>query len=168
MSMPVCRLSGLRATPHCAQLTEWFAPGTAPTQADDWEQNGQVRLPAEYADWSRQGLAPAVDLALTARPGTSQMHALAHPSDSTSASDAARLRILSPRDGDRYAIPAGVEPRYATIPLRAAGPHASTARWTIDGHPHPQTRWPLTVGTHLVRATTPSGDTAEARIVVEP
>ena len=168
VSIPVCRLSGLRATPDCAQLTEWFAPGTAPTRADDWEQNGRVSLPAEYADWSRQGLAPVAELSLTARRGTPGMHALAHPSDSTRDAEAARFRILSPRDGDRYAIPAGVEPRYATIPLRAAGPRAAAVRWTIDGRPHPNTRWSLAVGTHVVRATTATGDTAEAHIVVEP
>ena len=168
VSMPVCRLSGLRATPDCAQLTEWFAPGTAPTRADDWEQNGRVTLPAEYADWSRQGLAPVAELALTPRREVPRLHALAHPSDSASAADAARFRMLSPRDGDRYAVPAGVEARYATIPLRAAGPRASTVHWTIDGRPHPSTRWPLAAGTHTVRATTATGDTAEARIVVDP
>ena len=168
VSMPVCRLSGLRATPDCAQLTEWFAPGTAPARADDWEQNGRVTLPAEYADWSRQGLAPVAELALTARRDTPRMHALAHPSDSTSDADATRFKILSPRDGDRYAIPAGVDARYATIPLRAAGPRSAKVHWTIDGRLHQTTRWSLAVGTHVIRATTTAGDTAEARIVVEP
>src|SRR4029450_11889499 len=32
-------LSGLRATSDCAQLTEWFAAGTAPTREDDWERD---------------------------------------------------------------------------------------------------------------------------------
>ena len=165
VSIPVCRLSGLRATSDCAHLTEWFARGTAPTRSDDWEQNGRVTLPAEYADWSRQALAPAVDLALTARRGT---HALAHPSDSIADNTATRFRILSPRDGDRYAIPAGIDPRYATIALRAAGSRVSTIQWTIDGRPQPNTRWSLAAGTHVVRATTATGDTAEAHIVVEP
>ena len=165
VSMPVCRLSGLRATSDCARLTEWFAPGTAPTRSDDWEQNGRVTLPAEYADWSRQGPTPIAELALTPR---STLHALAHPVDSARDADAARFRIVSPRDGDRYAIPAGVEARYATIPLRAAGRRVSAIRWTIDGRPHSNTRWPLAVGTHLVRATTADGEVAEARIVVEP
>ena len=168
VSIPVCRLSGLRATPECAQLTEWFAPGTAPTRTDDWERQGRVTLPAEYADWSRQGLGPVAELALTARRDTPRLHALAHPSDSTSEAEASRFKIVSPRDGDRYAIPAGVEARYATIPLRAAGPRASSVRWTIDGRPHPNTRWPLAVGSHVIRATTATGDIAEARIVVEP
>ena len=168
VSMPVCRLSGLRATPSCAQLTEWFAPGTAPTRFDDWEQNGRATLPAEYADWSREGLAPIAELALTARRDVPRLHALAHPSDSTADANPARLKILSPRDGDRYAIPVGVEARYATIPLRAAGPRSATVSWMIDGHPHPNTRWPLAVGTHVVKAVTATGDTAEAHIVVEP
>jgi len=55
VSVPVCRLSGLRATPECAQLTEWFVPGTQPTREDDWERGGRVNLPDEYVDWSRHG-----------------------------------------------------------------------------------------------------------------
>ena len=166
VSMPVCRLSGLRATSNCAQLTEWFAPGTAPARADDWERNGRVTLPAEYADWSRQGLAPVAELALTARRGT---HALAHPSsDSTPDASASKFRILSPRDGDRYAVPAGIDPRYATIPLRAAGPRGSAVRWTIDGQPYSGARWSLAPGTHVIRAMTSDGQTAQAQVSVEP
>ena len=165
VSMPICRLSGLRATPECAQLTEWFAPGTMPSRTDDWEQNGRVTLPAEYADWSHQGLAPVAELALTARRGT---HALAHPSDSTADIGPAQFRILSPRDGDRYAIPAGIDARYATIPLRAAGPRGSAVRWTIDGHAYSGTRWSLAPGTHVFRAMTSDGETAQAQVSVEP
>src|SRR5262245_31753617 len=53
--VPVCRLSGLRASSGCAHLTEWFARGTEPAE-DTWEAGGRVTLPEEYADWSRQGI----------------------------------------------------------------------------------------------------------------
>src|SRR4029078_11347207 len=53
VSEPVCRLSGLRATSECAQLTEWFAAGTQPTREDDWEREGRDHLPAEYAERAR-------------------------------------------------------------------------------------------------------------------
>ena len=167
VSVPVCRLSGLLATESCAQLSEWFAPGTVPTRTDDWERDGRVTLPSEYADWSRQGLVPvAPGLRLAATRGT---HALARPEPRDSAREArtALFRIVSPMDGDRYAIPAGVEARYATIPLRAGGRGAQRVRWSIDGRAYDAERWTLVAGTHVVRATTDHGDVAEARIVVE-
>jgi penicillin-binding protein 1C len=166
VSVPVCRLSGMRATESCAQLAEWFAPGTEPTQFDDWERDGRVNLPAEYADWARQGLSPVARASLAARA------ILPRPGART-APDSAQLlkfRIVSPMDGDRYAIPAGVEARYATIPLRAGGRQgrAGRVKWSIDGRPYSGERWALELGTHVVRATSSDGDVAEARIVFEP
>jgi hypothetical protein len=78
--------------------------------------------------------------------------------------------IVSPQDGDRYEIPAGIDPRYATIPLRARGRGArpGRVRWSIDGRSYTAERWPLEIGTHVVRATASDGGVAEARIVVEP
>ena len=165
VNVPVCRLSGLRATSSCAQLDEWFAPGTAPTRTDDWEQSGRVRLPAEYADWARGGLVPvAPGLRLATTRGT---QLLLHPHDADSASLARAFRIVSPMDGDRYSIPAGVETRYATIPLRAGGKGAERVRWSVDGRTYTGERWPLAVGSHVVRAQAENGEVAEARIVVE-
>jgi len=166
VSVPVCRLSGLIATASCAQLSEWFAPGTEPHRVDDWERDGRVALPAEYAEWSRQGVAPV----MVSAPFTASrtLHQLAHPEPAAdSAARVARFKIVSPLDGDRYAIPTGVEARYATISLRAAGRGAAKVRWSIDGHAHESSRWSLVAGTHVVRATANDGDVAEARIVVE-
>src|SRR2546428_9243885 len=77
------------------------------------------------------------------------------------------LHILSPRDGDKYRIPPGIEARYATIALRAAG-GTGAIRWWIDGRPALTTRWRLVPGTHTIRAVTASGDSDEVRIAVEP
>ena len=87
--------------------------------------------------------------------------------DSLRAVRAARFRIVSPADGDRYAVPPGVETRYATIPLRAAGAGAASVRWFVDGRPYEGERWPLSPGRHVVRAVSARGESAEARIVVE-
>ena len=175
--LPVCRLSGLRAAGRCARLDEWFAPGTAPTRDDDWERDGRVTLPDEYADWAQGGLRPASDPVLAAEdasPGEptataagSRLLAMVAAEDSVRAAHDARFRIVSPLDGDRYAIPVGVEARYATIPLRAAGPGADGVRWSVDGAPFDGERWRLAPGTHRVRARSTRGETAEARIVVE-
>jgi penicillin-binding protein 1C len=160
VAVPVCRLSGLLATDSCAQLKEWFAPGSAPTQPDNWESDGPVRLPAEYAEWA-QGVGRRTAASLTA---------LGHRTRGATRNDSLpskAFRMLSPLDGDRYAIPSGVDARYATISLRAAGRGAERVRWTIDGHLFTRSRWSLEPGTHVVQATSESGETAEAHIVVE-
>jgi len=170
VSERVCRLSGLKATPDCAQLTEWFAPGTAPARLDDWERGGHVTLPDEYADWARQGLRPAMEgegvTLATTRAGSRPMTAVSR-ADSLRNRRTARFHIESPLDGDRYAIPAGVEGRYATIPLRAAGDGADRVRWSVDGASYASERWSLAVGRHVVRAVSARGEIAEVRIVVE-
>jgi hypothetical protein len=82
--------------------------------------------------------------------------------------DAGVFRILSPQEGDVYRVPAGVEARYATLALRAAGGMAGRGvRWTVDGRPQRSSRWALVQGTHLVRAVDGAGTAAEVRVVVE-
>ena len=168
VKVAVCRLSGLRATQSCAQLGEWFAPGTEPKTADDWEHDGRVMLPVEYADWTRQGLGPLVsDMSPSSARNTRSLPADARPVADSASERANQFRILSPLDGDRYAFPPGVEARYATIPLRAGGPGANRVRWSIDGRTYSGERWSLVLGPHVVRATSEAtGEVAEARIVV--
>ncbi|MEP6733525.1 MAG: penicillin-binding protein 1C, partial [bacterium] len=172
LSVPVCRLSGMRATPECAQLSEWFVPGTEPTTLDDWEHGQQVTLPVEFAEWNRQETRPLSSGVTLASVSTGSHNAL-HPaptvdSDSTRTQPVAtRFRIVSPQDGDRYAIPPGIESRYATISLRAGGAGAEKVRWSIDGAAHGGGRWPLSAGTHVLKAVSAHGESAEARIVVE-
>ena len=169
VSTPVCRLSGMRATAQCAQYTEWFVPGTQPSAADDWEHAGGVTLPAEFAAWSGQEMRPAAmgtSLASSAREGTSEA-AVAHVAGAAPPREVARFRIVSPQDGDRYAIPPGVESRYATLPLRAAGAGAGRVQWLVDGRTHDGERWPLREGTHVIRAVSQRGESVETTIIVE-
>jgi penicillin-binding protein 1C len=155
----VCQLSGLLAMDGCPSLTEWFAPGTAPTARDDWHQGGRVRLPAQFAEWRSQGgdamLAAGGDSSRATSP------ALAHDAGSR------RFRISSPHDGDRYQLPAGVDARYATIALRAEGADASAVRWFIDGEATNARRMPLIAGTHVVRATTSTAVSDEVHVTIE-
>ncbi|HEY9480377.1 MAG TPA: hypothetical protein VIP79_09815, partial [Gemmatimonadaceae bacterium] len=84
------------------------------------------------------------------------------------AGDGGGFRITSPRDGDRYQLPPGVDPRYATIALRSAGSRSpGSVSWWVDGRTWRGSRLPLTPGEHLIRARTSRGDSAEVRIVVE-
>jgi penicillin-binding protein 1C len=134
----VCRLSGMRAANGCASTVEWFVPGTEPQRADDWEQGGRLALPAEFAEWA------------------------ATRAEATVASDG--FRIVSPRNGDSYAVPTGIDARYATLGLRAAG--AATVRWLVDGREVPGGRWRLVPGQHVIRAEAASGESDEVRVTV--
>jgi penicillin-binding protein 1C len=161
VAVPVCALSGLLATPGCARYTEWFVPGTEPSERDNWERGGRVTLPDEYASWTAQTTRVAI-----AREPAWQDSADVEPS--ARPERPASFRILSPVDGDRYAIPSGVDSRYATIALRAAGVQvAREVRWSVDGAAYTKERWPLSTGEHVIEAMAPTGERAKVRIVVE-
>ncbi|MEO8621348.1 MAG: penicillin-binding protein 1C [bacterium] len=167
----VCRLSGLRATGECAQLTEWFAPGTAPTATDDWELGGRITLPAEYADWARQRSLPTDGGVTLAAVGQESREAVTPAPSATlptgiMAGHDAHFQITSPRDGDRYAIPAGVESKYATISLRTNRAGRANVKWLVDGKSYGNERWPLAEGTHVFRALSARGENAEVRVFV--
>jgi len=155
----VCQLSGLLAADGCPSLTEWFAPGTAPTARDDWHRGNTVTLPSEYAEWRAQG----GDAMLDARGDS------AHRSAPTLASEprSRRFRIASPQNGDRYQVPPGVDARYATIALRAEGADPSTVHWFVDGLPTSVRRLPLVAGTHVIRASASAAQSDEVRVTIE-
>jgi penicillin-binding protein 1C len=192
----VCRLSGLLASPDCPSVTEYFLPGTAPERACDWHRGETVRLPAEYAEWEAVELDGSAANLTARRLGGSAArfdgsvarrldgsparessageagHAAAPGSTTSSPEDRAvepssRLVITSPQPGDRYSIPPGVERRYASIALRAAGQRAGLPiRWYVDDRPVKAARWVLVPGRHLVRAEA-GRDRASVTIVVD-
>ncbi|HEU4584994.1 MAG TPA: penicillin-binding protein 1C [Gemmatimonadaceae bacterium] len=160
--------------------------------------DGSVVLPQEYAAWleRREGDGAVDDGALLAASrisiargdepasaSTAESHSdqpsdsLANAGEGGGTAGAARrptdargagFRIVSPRDGDRYQVPAGVDPQYSTVALRAAGARDPAAvRWSVDGRAYRRSRLPLTPGEHVIRAFTSRGDSAEVRIVVE-
>ena len=155
----ICQLSGLLATDGCPSLTEWFAPGTAPTASDDWQRGGRVTLPPQFAEWRSEGGAAM----LAARGDSSAREVTSLARDTTER----RFRISSPQNGDRYQLPAGVDARYATIALRAEGADARAVHWFIDGRPTRLRRMPLLPGTHTVRASAPTAESDEVRITIE-
>jgi penicillin-binding protein 1C len=153
----ICRLSGLRATAHCPGTDEWVLPGNAPIARCGWHSGeGLVAWPAEYAEWVAQS-----GLARQSVPAELPEHA------ASLAGAARRLRIVSPLDGDRYEVPPGMDPRFATIALRAAGePDDQPLRWSVDGRLIEATRWQLHAGTHTIRALGASGRRAEVTVQV--
>lgn len=160
VAAPICILSGLRATPDCPSTIEWFLPGTEPTRDDDWQRGGRTTLPPEYAEWAaanREQDAIAFDDAPPEAAARVDTTGIGRP-----------YRIVSPRDGDRYERPIGVEARYATIPLLAVGAQGEEeVRWFVDGKPTRGTRWRLEPGTHVVRAEWSSGQADSVTIIVE-
>jgi hypothetical protein len=153
----VCRLSGARPGLSCPTTVEWFAPGQVPTDTCRWhDASGDVTLPAEYAEWMELVGKPR-----RPRVATPELTQASAPSNE-------EFRIVSPRDSDVYRLPPGVEGRYATVALRAAGGRpGADVRWTVDGRPHPQARWTLRPGRHRFRAVSAAGDSAEVAVSVE-
>ena len=153
----VCRLSGLKPTSYCPGVEEWVLPGTAPAHPCDWHgPDGVLTWPAEYVEWvAKNDLGEARD---TSRYGGNVAPLAAADSS---------FRIVSPLDGDKYAVPPGVDARYATIALRAVGRREDEpVRWLVDGRPSTSIRWQLRSGTHTVRAVAASGRTANVTIEV--
>ncbi len=154
----ICRLSGLLATDRCPGMIEWVQPDQAPTRSCDWHAGDGVRLPPEYTEWAGQeaGRMSATEAGASAASLPARPAPAAEP-----------FRIISPRDGDRYQVPPGVDPRYATIALRAGGSGTGAVRWFVDGRAVPAGRWTLRPGVHVVRALAGSGTRDTARIEVE-
>lgn len=160
-AVPVCLLSGLRATVVCASTIEWFLPGTEPTRMDDWERDGRTTLPAEYAEWAAT-VHPDGEIRVTTGPPP-DAGGPREPGPDTPP----RYRIASPEHDDVFERPVGVHPRYATIPLVAAGGDAGeTVRWSIDGRPHAGARWRLEPGTHWIHAEWSGGARDSVRVHV--
>ena len=151
----VCRLSGLRPGPMCPVTPEWFVPGSAPTDGCTWHDGeGGVHLPAAYAEWVAQSELPQ----------TGRLVPRVQPRSATEPG----FHIVSPREGDVYRLSPGVDPRYATVALRAAGGRdAAGVRWSVDDVPHAGGRWTLRPGRHRVRALSTAGDSAEVAVRVE-
>jgi penicillin-binding protein 1C len=158
VAAPVCRLSGMHPGATCPTALEWFAPAQVPRDTCRWHDgNGEVTLPAEYAEWTDGSALPRW-------PATGRV--LPAPAPAAAAAEA--FRIVSPREGDVYRLPPGVEARYATVALRAAGGRGGGAiRWIVDGAPHRGTRWALQPGRHRFRALSATGDSAEVSVTVE-
>jgi hypothetical protein len=162
-AIEICRVSGKLAGPSCPRVTEWFAPGSIPHEECDWHHDGVLTLPALYAEWAAQAAASSA----TPLAG-GERRTLSANSARTREDARDRFHIVSPRDGDRYSIPAGVPSRYATVALLAAGAESGRSiAWTIDGQRARGSRLELQPGAHVIRAETGHGASDAVRITVE-
>ena len=171
VQVAICRVSGKRAGAHCPRATEWFAPGSEPTDSCDWHAGGSLVLPPAYTEWLAQARAAGSGGVVTEAGdglGDSTERVVASQSGGgprPPEPDSLGFRIVSPRNGDRYAVPPSVDPRFATIALRAAGA-SSRVRWTVDDRAVASTRIPLVRGSHVIRASSAQGSD-EVRIRVD-
>ena len=137
-SATICRSSGKLAGPDCPPLVEHFVGGTTPAETCDWHRGGTLSLPPKYAEWhERDRQVPG---------GSSGVSGV-----SVARATAGGVAIISPKAGDHYRVPPGVEPRFASIALRASGGGGSV-RWYVDGVAIRNGRWPLRAGQHEVLA----------------
>ena len=156
----ICRLSGMLASDDCPHGDEWI-PADAPLpRTCDWHDGPAVALPPEYAEWAAaRGGTPS--LATQHGPAAGGRE----PAGPTSGPLPGGLQIVSPRDGDRYSVPPGVDARYATVGLVAAG--GVGVRWTVDGREVGSARLRLTRGTHVIRAADRAGGRDEVTVHVD-
>ncbi len=182
----ICPLSGQRAGPDCEHaVTEWFAPGTEPTEpcgvhsslaidlqtgvpatADTPRERVTIRryteLPARYAAWaSRHGLEPPP--ALAARPGPHALRSL----------DAPAVTITAPQNGSRVVADPEVPAAWATLALTVeVDPPVDQVLWSVDGQPYalveaPYTaRWPMAPGEHVFEASVPFSEARSGAVRV--
>ena len=158
----ICRLSGRPASPQCPHGDEWLPTEHALPDECDWHRGDRIVLPAEYAEWEAAGGAASAALA---QRGSREPEALPMSSAAGGTATAAALRIVSPRNGDAYAVPPGVESRYATIGLVATG--SGPVRWAVNGRPLSSPRLRLTPGAHVILVTDQAGRRDAVTIRVE-
>ena len=169
LPVEICRVSGERAGAHCPRVTEWFAPGTEPADTCSWHRDGTLALPELYTEWLAQARAAGGGGVLVeAGEGlrdTLPAVAASQSGGAPRAGESHGFHIVSPRDGDRYSVPPSVDPRYATIALRAAGA-TDRVRWSVDDRVVASPRIPLVRGSHVIRAESRAGRD-EVRIQVD-
>jgi penicillin-binding protein 1C len=157
----ICPLSGQLATSSCpGALDEVFLPGTTPKDTCGMHRHVGDRfvlaMDAEYEPWAaREGLRvlSARDFARAATPQLSTAATLR-------GSDGPKL--LSPADGDEYALDPGIPERDQTIPLRViASSRGGALDVRIDGistlalAPPYRTRIAAQIGAHRLEVWEP-------------
>lgn len=157
----ICALSGGLATDRCPGMPEWV-PATARLAPCTWHQPEATVLPEVYAEWvAEQDRVRSGD-------GLATLEGERPAALFTAVDDSRAIRIVSPLDGDRYSVPAGTDPRYATVALRVVTrERVRHVRWFVDGRLVRAERWRLVPGEHRVRAVAADGTSDEVRIVVE-
>ena len=181
--LEVCDLSGLLPTPACSHTrTEWFIPGTTPTQPDTfyrqiWVDPLTNTLATDSTPPERRQSLTVLDLPVEAQAwARSQgLPLLADYSREASSTQAGDLVLVSPRPNTTYRLTPNLDPSAQQLLLEAlAGQGMSQITFWVDGNlltsvsesPF-QAWWPLIVGTHQLWAqgVNASGETVRSDTV---
>ncbi len=150
----ICPLSGQLATASCSGVDEVFLPGTAPTALCGVHREGERADDASPCAGGERPVSLAGSLGVWAlREGRCQRSAAPH----------AARGLLSPKDGDVYALDPGI-PSGQEIPLRTQG----VSRVVVDGRDAGTGGWlALRPGSHHALAYDDQGNVVdEARFLV--
>ncbi len=164
--VPVCALSGLRATAACPRVvTELLRPEQAPRRECDWHVRDAAGRVAEvwpplYRDWAAGEGRLAAPEALRSAAPVQPRGEVAFP------------EILAPADGDAFIVVPDLPRRFQTLELRCAVPgRPSDVTWRVDGRelarpPSPYAAsWALEPGRHVI--TVEAGGGRSAPVTVE-
>lgn len=160
--LEVCTLSGLLPTLACShRRTEWFIPGTEPTQPDTFYKQIWIDpLTNRVLAVSTQGGIPTLvlDLPLEVQPWAREqgLPLLVDYSQDASPTQAGKLVLVSPRPNTVYQITPNLDPSAQQLLIEAlAGQGITQVTFWVDGtllstfasSPY-QAWWPLQVGQH--------------------
>ncbi len=181
--LEVCDLSGLLPTSACSHTrTEWFIPGTQPTQPDTFYRqiwiDALTRSPAtDSTPPDRRESITVLDLPVEAQPwARSQgLPLLVDYSGKNISTQTDSLVLVSPRPNTTYQITPNLEPSAQQLLLEAvAGQGISNVTFWVDGKllasvsesPY-QAWWPLSAGEHQiwVQGVNASGETIKSDVV---
>ncbi len=186
----ICPLSGRQSGSDCEHaVTEWFAPGSEPTEpcdvhsalavdrqtgalatvdtpADQVTLRRYADLPARYAAWAaHRGLEPPPTIARahSTQGGLGSLDPRLEPA----------VTITSPQDGSRVVADPEIPADMATIALSVeVDPPVDQVLWSVDGEPYalveaPYTaRWPMVPGEHVFQASVPFTDSRSGTVRV--
>ncbi len=180
----ICRLSGMLPSPDCPfVITEWFIPGTQPTQADNvyhrvWidPDTGLLALPNSPAAQEHLALdLPPIFQDWAAAAGVPLLSDLKSQGDNAFVSDVVSLQFLSPDPNDLFFISPNLPRASQRIPIRVGyGVDLAQLDLFLDGQliaqfdqPPYEYWWELSEGIHNLAATGTIANAGREEINVE-
>lgn len=163
----ICARSGMLAGDACpSRAIEWL-PADASLERCDWHfasDEGLVTIwPERYREWAADAgyLSTA-----TAGPSVASVATRAPSATPAQHARTSALAITSPLAGATFLIDPTLRAEFQALPLRSVG-SVGAVRWSVDGRPVAEDRWPLRRGEHRITATDGSGRSANVTVVVK-
>ena len=179
----VCALSGMAPGDACPRRSVEWLPADAPLATCTWHHMSDDGLltvwPTIYETWARKEgrIGPTVrgsDGPTVQRSEGPGVRASQEPLNPRTVGplDRGRLTIDAPVAGATYLFDPTLRAEFQTLPLRVRGAAPGEVEWFVNDVPvgHASSagtvRWPMTRGTHAIRARDAAGHSVETRIVV--